>query len=227
MNISLTRSRRSVSKIFNFGQWSTPRTHCARLCQSESRVWEKVCIRISYQSTVCVRRLKRRYFHSFQSRTFYVLYGNNQQPSNLILDWDNGFTLYDNWTNSNVWTYKFSELRGSSDDHISRLKLHFNDLGRIETKVTNETTVVFRKSRTDFPSLRFVLTLSFCFLSYEGVGLSRPAELVVLRARVPNRQSGIRRPFVSQHRRRPTATIIVLLLRDIRVVKTLLSRNEQ
>lgn len=70
-----------------------------------------------------------------QCRTFYVLFGNNQQPSNLILDWDNGFTLYDNWTNSNVWTYKFSELRGSSDDHISRLKLHFNDNGRIETKV--------------------------------------------------------------------------------------------
>ncbi|KAF0702501.1 gamma-2-syntrophin, partial [Aphis craccivora] len=68
------------------------------------------------------------------SRTFYVLFGNNQQPSNLILDWDNGFTLYDNWTNSNVWTYKFSELRGSSDDHISRLKLHFNDNGCIETK---------------------------------------------------------------------------------------------
>ncbi|KAL4119235.1 hypothetical protein QTP88_012076 [Uroleucon formosanum] len=69
-----------------------------------------------------------------KSRTFYVLFGNNQQPSNLILDWDNGFTLYDNWTNSNVWTYKFSELRGSSDDHISRLKLHFNDNGCIETK---------------------------------------------------------------------------------------------
>lgn len=70
-----------------------------------------------------------------QSRTFYVLFGANQQPSNLILDWDNGFTLYDNWTNSNVWTYKFSELRGSSDDRVSRLKLHFNDNGRVETKV--------------------------------------------------------------------------------------------
>ncbi|XP_050541714.1 gamma-1-syntrophin [Daktulosphaira vitifoliae] len=71
---------------------------------------------------------------NIKSRTFYVLYGNNQQPSNLILDWDNGFTLYDNWTNSNVWIYKFSELRGSSDDHISRLKLHFNNAGCIETK---------------------------------------------------------------------------------------------
>lgn len=35
--------------------------------------------------------------------------------------------------------------------------------------------------------------------------MSRPAELAVLRARVPDRQSGVRRPFVLEHRRHSTA----------------------
>lgn len=36
-----------------------------------------------------------------------------------------------------VWQYKFSQLRGSSDDGKSKLKLHFQDVESraIETKV--------------------------------------------------------------------------------------------
>jgi len=44
----------------------------------------------------------------------------------------------------------------------------------------------------------------FCFPTI-GIGLSRSAELAVLRARVPDRQSGVRRPFVLEHRRDSTA----------------------
>lgn len=38
-----------------------------------------------------------------------------------------------------VWQYKFSQLRGSSDDGKSKLKLHFQDheTRAIETKVSN------------------------------------------------------------------------------------------
>lgn len=38
-----------------------------------------------------------------------------------------------------------------------------------------------------------------------GIGLSRPTELAVLRARVLDRQSGVRRPFVLEHGRDSTA----------------------
>lgn len=46
------------------------------------------------------------------------------------------------------------------------------------------------------PVLRFVCT---------GIGLSRPAKLAVLRARVPDGQSGFRRSLVLEHRRDSTA----------------------
>ncbi|VDI40828.1 Hypothetical predicted protein [Mytilus galloprovincialis] len=44
----------------------------------------------------------------------------------LTLDLDSGFSLYDNSTKNFQWTYRFSQLRGSSDDGKTRLKLHFN-----------------------------------------------------------------------------------------------------
>lgn len=46
--------------------------------------------------------------------------------SGLTLDLESGFSLYDNNTRNYMWSYKFSQLRGSSDDGKSKLKLHFN-----------------------------------------------------------------------------------------------------
>lgn len=74
-----------------------------------------------------------------QSKTFNVTSPNNAggPGAGLTLDWDLGFALYDPQTRSYQWQYKFSQLRGSSDDGKSRLKLHFHDTETkcIETKV--------------------------------------------------------------------------------------------
>lgn len=52
-------------------------------------------------------------------------------------DWQNGFSLTEGADATIVWQYKFSQLRGSSDDGKSKLKLHFQDIESraIETKV--------------------------------------------------------------------------------------------
>ncbi|XP_055308927.1 gamma-1-syntrophin isoform X2 [Sitodiplosis mosellana] len=45
----------------------------------------------------------------------------------LTLDWQSGFSLTEGADATVVWQYKFSALRGSSDDGKSKLKLHFHD----------------------------------------------------------------------------------------------------
>lgn len=56
----------------------------------------------------------------------------------LTLDWQSGFSLTEGANATTIWQYKFSQLRGSSDDSKSKLKLHFQDheTRAIETKVT-------------------------------------------------------------------------------------------
>lgn len=48
-----------------------------------------------------------------------------------------GFALYDSENKTYLWKYKFSQLKGSSDDGKARLKLHFQetDTRLIDTKV--------------------------------------------------------------------------------------------
>ncbi|XP_026467987.1 gamma-1-syntrophin-like [Ctenocephalides felis] len=57
------------------------------------------------------------------------------RPCGLTLDWNHGFSLGDS-DGVTLWQYKFSQLRGSSDDGKTRLKLHFqdSDTRTIETK---------------------------------------------------------------------------------------------
>ncbi|XP_069193035.1 gamma-1-syntrophin-like [Procambarus clarkii] len=58
------------------------------------------------------------------------------RSSGLTLDWSGGFALYDTETREYHWRYKFSQLKGSSDDSKTKLKLHFqNENKEIETKV--------------------------------------------------------------------------------------------
>lgn len=70
-----------------------------------------------------------------QTATFTVNSGG--KTCSLTLDWNVGFTLNDPESKQTVWQYKFSQLRGSSDDAKSKMKLHFqdNDIKAIETKV--------------------------------------------------------------------------------------------
>jgi hypothetical protein len=49
-----------------------------------------------------------------------------------------GFALYDTESKTYSWKYKFSQLKGSSDDGKCKLKLHFQNAETkiIETKVS-------------------------------------------------------------------------------------------
>ncbi|XP_071544154.1 gamma-1-syntrophin isoform X2 [Panulirus ornatus] len=67
------------------------------------------------------------------SKTFAVTQAG--RSSGLTLDWSGGFALYDTETREYHWRYKFSQLKGSSDDSKTKLKLHFqNENKEIETK---------------------------------------------------------------------------------------------
>ncbi|XP_049882422.1 gamma-1-syntrophin [Pectinophora gossypiella] len=64
-------------------------------------------------------------------KTFTVVHGG--RAAGLTLDWAAGFTLSEGSAGAApVWAYRFSQLRGSSDDGKSKLKLHFQDA---ETKI--------------------------------------------------------------------------------------------
>lgn len=76
---------------------------------------------------------------SLQSKTFPVTF--NSRSAGLTLEWTQGFTLSYEGIGEIAWRYKFSQLRGSSDDGKSRLKLHFQepDSIAIETKVSTNS----------------------------------------------------------------------------------------
>lgn len=83
----------------------------------------------------CVRYIK------IQRKTFAV--SHHGKSGGLTLDWQTGFALAEGADSAIVWQYKFSQLRGSSDDGKSKLKLHFQDheTRAIETKVSNHTRI--------------------------------------------------------------------------------------
>ena len=60
-----------------------------------------------------------------QSTTFHVVYDN--VPAALTLHWTDGFLLKPFASPSYVFTYNFSQLKGSSDDGNATLKLLFQD----------------------------------------------------------------------------------------------------
>ncbi|GBO35301.1 Tigger transposable element-derived protein 4, partial [Araneus ventricosus] len=59
------------------------------------------------------------------SKTFSVLY--KGKTGGLTLDWNMGFALYDTESKCYAWRYKFSQLKGSSDDGKTKLTLNFQD----------------------------------------------------------------------------------------------------
>jgi hypothetical protein len=72
----------------------------------------------------------------FQCKTFNVVW--QGKPAVLTLDWNVGFVLTDTESGAVSWKYKFSQLKGSSDDNKCRLKLHFqlSESRIIETRVS-------------------------------------------------------------------------------------------
>lgn len=92
-------------------------------------------VRLGVSVCVCVRYIK------IQRKTFAV--SHHGKSGGLTLDWQTGFALAEGADAAIVWQYKFSQLRGSSDDGKSKLKLHFQDheTRAIETKVSNHTRI--------------------------------------------------------------------------------------
>ncbi|XP_060515819.1 gamma-1-syntrophin [Cylas formicarius] len=85
---------------------------------------ELLRIENAWHCSVCTAVMK------LGSKTFTV--SSNGKTAGLTLDWNIGFSLYEGESKAPLWQYKFSQLRGSSDDGKSKLKLHFQDM---ETKV--------------------------------------------------------------------------------------------
>ncbi|CAH1773635.1 unnamed protein product, partial [Owenia fusiformis] len=75
--------------------------------------------------------------------------------SGLTLDMNMGFSLYDSETKSYMWNYKFSQLKGSSDDDKTKLKLHF----------LNEHTKQIDSREVECSNLKTLLYSMHSFLS--------------------------------------------------------------
>lgn len=83
------------------------------------------------------------FFFIQQRKTFAV--SHQGRGGGLTLDWQSGFSLTEGADPAVIWQYKFSQLRGSSDDGKSKLKLHFQDqeTRSIETKVSTHVSFTF------------------------------------------------------------------------------------
>ncbi|EFA11248.1 Gamma-1-syntrophin-like Protein [Tribolium castaneum] len=80
---------------------------------------ELLKIENAWHCSVCTAVMK------LGNKTFTV--SCNGKTAGLTLDWNLGFSLHEGDSKTPVWQYKFSQLRGSSDDGKSKLKLHFQD----------------------------------------------------------------------------------------------------
>lgn len=87
------------------------------------------------------------------SKTFSVIY--KGKTGGLTLDWNMGFALYDTEAKCYAWSYRFSQLKGSSDDGKTKLNLHFQNL---ETKV-------IESKELECPALQSLLYCMHAFLT--------------------------------------------------------------
>lgn len=126
----------SMLRVIKDSENVDERQHCFLIQTSgqESRYFsvetrqELLRIESSWHNSVCAAVIK------LGSKSFNVSFGG--KLAGLTLDWNMGFALFDNISRQFLWQYKFSQLRGSSDDGKSKLKLHFQDTETksIETK---------------------------------------------------------------------------------------------
>ncbi|XP_046672710.1 gamma-1-syntrophin [Homalodisca vitripennis] len=128
----------SMLRVIKDSENVDERQHCFLIQTSgqESRYFsvetrqELLRIESAWHCSVCAAVMK------LGSKTFNVTTASGGTSAGLTLDWNLGFALYDTQARTYSWQYKFSQLRGSSDDGKSRLKLHFQDseTKAIETK---------------------------------------------------------------------------------------------
>ncbi|XP_061651299.1 gamma-2-syntrophin isoform X1 [Phyllopteryx taeniolatus] len=98
------------SILIGHGQSHTFRVELA----SDLAVWEK-----SFQRAV--------FFEVQRIRTKSYMCSNHGNTLCFTIDFDSGFTCLDGSSNMLLWRYKFSQLKGSSDDGKTRVKLLFKN----------------------------------------------------------------------------------------------------
>ncbi|KAL4218036.1 hypothetical protein ACF0H5_022774 [Mactra antiquata] len=123
-------------KVLQDSELLDDKQHCCSV-----QTGSKETIYISLESRSDLLQLEKAWYrtnHSavtkLKAKTFGCMH--HGRLSGLTLDIDVGFSLYDSETKSYLWTYKFSRLKGSSDDGKQTLKLHFSSdkEGQIETR---------------------------------------------------------------------------------------------
>ncbi|XP_039276665.1 gamma-1-syntrophin isoform X2 [Nilaparvata lugens] len=147
----------SMLRVIKDSENVDERQHCFLIQTSgqESRYFsvetrqELLRIESAWHCSVCAAVIK------LGSKTFNVTAGGAGKTAGLTLDWNLGFALYDTQARTYSWQYKFSQLRGSSDDGKSRLKLHFQD---------SETKAIETKE-LECPSLQGLLFCMHAFLT--------------------------------------------------------------
>lgn len=123
-------------KVLQDSELVDDKQHCCSV-----QTGSKETIYLSLESRSDLLQLERSWYRTnhlavirLKSRTFGCTY--RGRLSGLTLDIDVGFSLYDSETKSYQWCYKFSRLKGSSDDGKMKLKLHFHSdkPGQVETR---------------------------------------------------------------------------------------------
>ncbi|XP_060602935.1 gamma-1-syntrophin-like [Ruditapes philippinarum] len=123
-------------KILQDSELLDDKQHCCSIQTSS-----KETIYLTLESRSDLLQLEKAWYrtnHSavtkLKSKTFGCVH--HGRLSGLTLDIDVGFSLYDSETKTYLWTYKFSRLKGSSDDGKQTLKLHFSSEkeGQTETR---------------------------------------------------------------------------------------------
>ncbi|KAK7484390.1 hypothetical protein BaRGS_00024395, partial [Batillaria attramentaria] len=135
-------------KVLKDEELPDDRQHCCSI-----QTGGRDLITLSLDSRADLLHLEKAWYHTSNtavkrlvSKTFGCTW--RGKLSGLILDMDQGFSLYDHETKSFLWTYRFAQLKGSSDDGRSKLKLQFNnDLTRQvdtrELECTDLQTLIF------------------------------------------------------------------------------------
>ncbi|KAH3897491.1 gamma-2-syntrophin-like [Dreissena polymorpha] len=123
-------------KVLQDSELVDDKQHCCSI-QTTSREM----IYLSLESRAELLQLEKAWYrtnHTAITRLKVKTFGCTYQGrlSGLALDFDVGFSLYDSQTKTYMWTYKFSQLKGSSDDGRQKLKLHFSSdkPGQVETR---------------------------------------------------------------------------------------------
>ncbi|XP_055872211.1 gamma-1-syntrophin-like [Biomphalaria glabrata] len=124
-------------KLLKDNELPDGRQHC---CSILTGARDAICLNIDSRTELLI--LEKAWYRSsnlavkrLQSKTFGCTW--QDHLSGLILDMDQGFSLYDHQTKSILWSYRFAQLKSSSDDGVSKLTLNFlsDNTKQLETHV--------------------------------------------------------------------------------------------